>query len=261
MPINTYQANRTNAGLRSVVPPLSLSLARSLKKGTRKLALVLLAGLLLSCSHAPANKSAKSDSQSQPSKAASTQKAAPAQARQDTGPRPGDTRMVDGVEYVYGKNVKYMVNPGEPEYTWVRKDQYFPDANESSRTRVFTPSRQQGAESASQAPSPGQDEADRKWASIGEDGNRIQYFYDKAAVVFPTQGFVRIWKKREFPSGAAQREIVSLDEIDCREARYHSLEVRVTYREGMTRNFAQASPWTKVYQDSAEEYLMNQFCQ
>ena len=31
---------------------------------------------------------------------------------------------MDGVEYIYGKNVRWPTLPGEPEYVWVRKDQY-----------------------------------------------------------------------------------------------------------------------------------------
>jgi hypothetical protein len=39
-------------------------------------------------------------------------------------PKEGDIKMVDGVEYVYGRNVRWLSVEGEPEYIWVRKDQY-----------------------------------------------------------------------------------------------------------------------------------------
>ncbi len=41
-------------------------------------------------------------------------------------PKPGDIKIVEGVEYIYAKNRRYMMAPYEPEYIWVRKDQYSP---------------------------------------------------------------------------------------------------------------------------------------
>ena len=39
-------------------------------------------------------------------------------------PSPGDVKIVDGVEFIYGKNVRWPTLPSEPEYVWIRKDQY-----------------------------------------------------------------------------------------------------------------------------------------
>ncbi len=44
--------------------------------------------------------------------------------RQEPRPKLGDVKTVDGVEYVYGKNVRWPTLLGEPEYIWIRKDQY-----------------------------------------------------------------------------------------------------------------------------------------
>ena len=44
--------------------------------------------------------------------------------RQDLRPKLGDVKTVDGVEYIYGKNVRWPTMPGQPEYIWIRKDQY-----------------------------------------------------------------------------------------------------------------------------------------
>ena len=41
-------------------------------------------------------------------------------------PKPGDIKIVEGVEYIYAKNRRYMIAPYEPEYIWIRKDQYSP---------------------------------------------------------------------------------------------------------------------------------------
>ncbi len=45
---------------------------------------------------------------------------------EDNQPRPGDIKLVDGVEYIYAKNRRFAQAPYEPEYIWVRKDQYSP---------------------------------------------------------------------------------------------------------------------------------------
>ncbi len=45
-------------------------------------------------------------------------------------PKPGDIQVLDGIEYIYTRNKKYMLTPYEPEYVWVRKDQYIPGLGE-----------------------------------------------------------------------------------------------------------------------------------
>ena len=39
-------------------------------------------------------------------------------------PKPGDVKIMGGIEFIYGKNVRWPTMPGEPEYKWIRKDQY-----------------------------------------------------------------------------------------------------------------------------------------
>jgi hypothetical protein len=244
------------------------------EKGLSKLVVILASLFIVSCSHSSLmNKNVTAESQNKPETA---QKARVAE------PRPGDTRIIDGVEYVYGKNVRYMVSPSEPEYVWVRKDQYSPDALGSSQARTAMPGKEQKeleeriaqleqelkTGGAPQPVSPDEsvsklsvsDEAGRKWTSYAEDGNGIQYFYDKDTIAHPSKELVRLWRRRQFPSGAGQKEIVSLDEIDCRGARHRSVELRVTYRDGTIRTFDKITPWAKVYEDSAEDYLMKEQC-
>ncbi len=50
---------------------------------------------------------------------------------QETDVKPGDIKVVDGVEYIYARNMKFQFTPYEPEYMWVRKDRYEPGAWES----------------------------------------------------------------------------------------------------------------------------------
>lgn len=52
-------------------------------------------------------------------------------------PKPGDIKVIDGVEYIYARNRRYVMNPGiEPENVWVRKDQYSPGLMQSIVDRV-----------------------------------------------------------------------------------------------------------------------------
>jgi hypothetical protein len=48
--------------------------------------------------------------------------------RVDVGsePKPGDIKIVEGTEYIYAKNKRYLSASYEPEYIWYRKDQYSP---------------------------------------------------------------------------------------------------------------------------------------
>ena len=87
----------------------------------RLLALLLMLLLLASCNMWPFN----SKKSSEPDTKGATKTAA-AQKAQESPPRPGDIRVVDGVEYIYAKNKRYMDSPWEPEYIWYRKDQYSP---------------------------------------------------------------------------------------------------------------------------------------
>ena len=246
------------------------------EKGLLRLLVILASLFLVSCSNPSLmKKNVTDDSQKKPETA---------QKAREAEPRPGDTRVIDGVEYVYGKNVRYMASPGEPEYAWMRRDQYSADALDSSRARTAMPGKEQKeleeriarleeglrtggasqpsppAQPASAPPAPVGDEAGRKWTSYAQGGNGIEYFYDQDTIAHPSKDLVRMWRKREFPSGAAQKEIVTLDEIDCRGARYRSVELHVTDRDGTIRTFDKASPWTKIYEDSAEDYLMGEYC-
>ena len=82
----------------------------------RNLLIILLVCLLASCS-IPFGK------KTPPPEATKTEKG---EKIEDNKPRPGDIKMVDGVEYIYAKNIRFAQAPYEPEYVWVRKDQYTP---------------------------------------------------------------------------------------------------------------------------------------
>ncbi len=103
----------------------------------RFVALLLLV-FLASCSIWPF--SSKKSSEADTKKTAKTDVS---QASMDAKPQPGDVRVVDGVEYIYARNRRYMSTPYEPEYIWIRKDQYSPGLLESLKSAPATPTKEQ----------------------------------------------------------------------------------------------------------------------
>ncbi len=53
-------------------------------------------------------------------------------------PKPGDIKLVEGIEYIYARNRKFNVMAGEPEYIWYRKDQYSPGLFETLKGNIGT---------------------------------------------------------------------------------------------------------------------------
>jgi hypothetical protein len=76
----------------------------------------------------------KEDTSAKSSPAKSDKKMENVEKVDDSKPKPGDIKVIDGVEYIYTSNRKYMLTPYEPEYVWVRKDQYSPRFGEGLTT-------------------------------------------------------------------------------------------------------------------------------
>ncbi len=92
----------------------------------RKLLILLLVLLLASCSSTAAKKKAD-----QPVNTTKGEK-----IQDSTDPKPGDVKLIDGVEFIYARNRQYMLTPYEPEYIWIRKDQYSPGLFESLAGKI-----------------------------------------------------------------------------------------------------------------------------
>jgi hypothetical protein len=98
----------------------------------RKIFLLLLIFIFASCSYLPFTK--KKDDATAP-KDTGTKKTAKTDKKtekiEEKDPKPGDIKVIDGVEYIYTSNRKYMLTPYEPEYVWIRKDQFTPRMGEA----------------------------------------------------------------------------------------------------------------------------------
>jgi len=94
----------------------------------KRIVIIFLAVLFLaSCSYLPfANK--KDDPTKTGQKQSAQQKVDIEDSKE---PKPGDIKVVDGIEYIYGRNKRWGQTPLEPENMWIRKDQYSPGIIES----------------------------------------------------------------------------------------------------------------------------------
>jgi hypothetical protein len=236
-----------------------------------KLIAICMALLLVSCSGAAKNKTKIDEARKYLEDAEKARK---------SGPLEGDVRVIDGEEYVYGKNVKYMTSPGEPVNVWVRRDLYTPSLADTIPGRVGRPAdtkelseleerlakleqtiRGGGSPRTPPRPErPAKDATGRAWTLYFRNDDGLEWFLDEGPPLKPSRDQVQMWRRRVFPSWAFQKEIVTLDDLDCREARFRTRELRVTYQDGTTRTSDRVTPWANVFSGSAEDYLMQEYC-
>jgi len=105
----------------------------------------------------------------------------------------------------------------------------------------------------------GNEGRERKWANYGFDRG-VNYYYEKETLSYPSKGFVRAWRRRVFPPRSAQKEIIELDEIDCKEATYSSLTITVVSWDDSAKTFNRVSPWTRIFPGSPDETLYVDVC-
>ena len=242
-----------------------------LNEGLLNLIVIFVVLFLVSCSHSPATKKNAFDE--------SQKYLEDAKKARESGPLEGDVRVIDGVEYVYGRNVKYMSTPGEPLYVWVRRDLFTPSMGGTFPVRAGSPTkakeltelkerlakleRTMRGESTPQTASPEQpfkDATGRTWTRYFGNDDGLEWSLDEGAPLQPSRDVIQMWRRRVFPSWAFQKEIVTLDELDCRQARYRTRELRVAHWDGATQTSDKITPWANVFSSSPEEYLMDEYC-
>jgi hypothetical protein len=96
--------------------------------------------------------------------------------RVDSGsePKPGDIRLVDGIEYIYARNRRYNSLPSEPEYIWYRKDQYSPGLFETLKGGMAGGDKKEKAELEKRL---AKLESDLKTKGAGPQGQSSQVVY------------------------------------------------------------------------------------
>jgi hypothetical protein len=93
---------------------------------------IIIALFMVSCATNPFASKKDAGVPGSETKQAQAQKSA--RIGEDT-PKPGDIKVIDGVEYIYARNRRFMFTPYEPEYIWIRKDQYTPGPGENILTK------------------------------------------------------------------------------------------------------------------------------
>jgi hypothetical protein len=102
---------------------------------------------------------------------------------------------------------------------------------------------------------------ERKWEEHGRVRIGIVYYYEKDSITYPSRGMIRVWRKRVLPDRMADKEIISLDEVDCQKEKFRSVFVQVLRKNDTIDTFKKPSEdWAQVFADSPEEYFMDHFC-
>jgi hypothetical protein len=200
------------------------------------------------------------------------------------GPQVGDTKVVGGVEFVYAKNTRYMADPYQPEYLWVKKSEYMQTPMDAFKERVAAERKENAAlkkrlatleaefnkdkpapaagRAAAQAPADrgGREAGERTWEAFGSNPTGISYYIDRGSITYPSAGSMQLWRKRTFPEKAFQKEIISREEVDCRRKRYRTLEVQGVYWDGRHEESKAVSPWVRFYEDTTEDLFFVDVC-
>ncbi len=99
-----------------------------------------------------------------------------------------------------------------------------------------------------------------KWEYYWKDRREVQYFYDKDHIEYPSKGIMKLYRQRVFPEGNAQKEIVSLDEVNCKTLKYRSLELTVIGFDGKSETTSIVSPWNLIWGNTADEWISDELC-
>lgn len=166
---------------------------------------------LVSCSYLPFGKKKEEDPSKTAGKtdSATAKRSSRADAEEVKEPQMGDIKVIDGVEYIYTRNRKYMLTPYEPPYVWIRKDQYTPGIGEALSFSVggSGPSKKE------------RDDLEKRIAKLEEELKKKGI---QPGNVYPTQmgympvglGYMQGLISFEYPSPKMKRRIIVLPVID-----------------------------------------------
>lgn len=178
----------------------------------RKIILVLLVVFLASCSYLPWGKKKDEDPSKTAKKtdSATQKKSVRGDAEEVADPQLGDIKVIDGVEYIYTRNRKYMLTPYEPPYVWIRKDQYTPGIGEALSFSIGG----RGGPSKKE-----RDELEKRIAKLEEElkkkGIQPQMAYPTQMGYMPVGlGYMQGLISFEYPSPKMKRRIIVLPVTD-----------------------------------------------
>lgn len=151
--------------------------------------------------------SSKADKTSEASKTGQKKSPRGESAEEVKEPELGDIKVIDGVEYIYTRNRKYMLTPYEPAYVWIRKDQYVPGIGEALSFSTGGTSKKE------------RDELERRIAKLEEElkkkGIQPQMAYPAQMGAMPIGlGYMPGLISFEYPSPKMKRRIIVLPVTD-----------------------------------------------
>jgi hypothetical protein len=207
-------------------------------------------------------------------------KAAAKEKSAQQGLKEGDRKTAGGVEYIYTRNNKYMTNPYEPEFTWVKKDEYLQSRDDAMRERLVAERKERDElrkrlakleqEVADGAPPPETTQAletsgppgqpqPRRWEVYGMSATGVNLLIDKGSIT-RTGNLLQFWRRRTFTEGSYQKEIISREEVDCRRKKYRTLEIEGIYWDGRHDKSKTATSWVNFYDNTTEDLLFSDTC-
>lgn len=110
---------------------------------------------------------------------------------------------------------------------------------------------------------------ERKWEQYGSDNNGTTHYLDKSSITYPSRYTIHIWRKRVFPEAvvgsgtvrSSHKEIIGYDEMNCKTEEYRSLESQGVNWDGTTTKvFTRPTPWTPVYDGTADDVILRDYC-
>jgi hypothetical protein len=166
----------------------------------KKYIILFLVCSLVSCTYFT---SKKTDTQSKDEQKTEKQKVEKGEKVEDKEPVPGDIQVIDGIEYIYARNKKYMITPYEKEYMWIRKDQYTGSISDS----LFGGGKKE------------RDELEKRLAKLEEDLKKkgLQMSYPSQMMYLPQgMGYMSMLPLVTFnyPSPKMKRHVLVLPVID-----------------------------------------------
>ncbi len=198
-----------------------------------------------------------------------------AKEKNAVGPSEGDRKVVSGVEYVYTRNNRYMSDPYQPEFIWLKKDDYLQSRDQAIKERLAIEKKETDAlrkrlaqleqevnegllqEEVDQAP--GQPR-ERRWEVVGMSASGVSLLFDRRSITRGSDGTLQFWRRRTFSDGSYQKEIISREEVDCRKSRYRTMETEGIYWDGRHETSKTPTSWSRFYDDTTEDRLFMDTC-
>ncbi len=199
-----------------------------------------------------------------------------AKEKNAVGPSEGDRKVVSGVEYVYTRNNRYKSDPYQPEFIWLKKDDYLQSRDQAIKERMALEKKEtdelrkrlaqleqkvnEGLPPEEEVEQiPGQPR-ERRWEVFGMSATGVSLLFDRRSITRGSDGTLQFLRRRTFSDSSYQKEIISREEVDCRKNRYRTLETEGIFWDGRHETSKTPTSWSRFYDDTTEDRLFMDTC-